>query len=96
MSRPLYSELERLTRKIENNSASLSDYQRYELLLEQGGLSRDYIYSYLDRAGFDTWQDLINARKNKEKRDLINAAAVGGLLGLGVGILLTAIFEDKE
>lgn len=96
MNKELYNELELLTQKIEYNTASLSDYQRYELLLEQGGLTHDYIYSYLNRAGFNSWQDLINARKDKEKSEMLNAVAIGGLVGLGVGLLLTGLFGGKK
>lgn len=96
MNREIYNELENLTHKIEHNTATLSDYQRYEFLLEQGGLSHDYIYSYLNRAGFSSWQDLIKARKSKEKTEMLNAVAVGGLVGLGIGLLLTGIFGGKD
>jgi hypothetical protein len=92
----LYSELEELTQKIENNTAKVSDYQRYEYLLQEGGLSHDYIYSYLDRAGFNSWQDLIEARKNKERKETMNAVAVGGLVGLGIGLLLAGIFGGNK
>ena len=91
----LYNELEILTQKIEQNSADLEDYQRYELLLKKGGLSTEYIYSYLNRAGFNNWSELINARKNKEnKKELTNATVVGGIIGIGLGLLLAGIFSD--
>ena len=91
----LYNELEILTQKIEQNSADLEDYQRYELLLKKGGLSTEYIYSYLNRAGFNNWNELINARKNKEnKKELTNATVVGGIIGIGLGLLLAGIFSD--
>jgi len=91
----LYNELEVLTQRIEKNSADLEDYQRYELLLNKGGLSTEYIYSYLNRAGFNNWNELINARKNKEnKKELANATVVGGIIGIGLGLLLAGIFSD--
>lgn len=93
----LYDELEALTQKIENNSARLEDYKRYEGLLEKGGLSTEYIYSYLNRAGFNNWDELINARKGREKKETSNAVVIGGLIGLGIGLLLAGIFgEDKK
>ena len=91
----LYNELEVLTQRIEQNSANLEDYQRYEFLLKKGGLSKDYIYSYLNRAGFNNWNELINARKEKEnKKELTNATVVGGIIGIGLGLLLAGIFSD--
>ncbi|NOZ46659.1 MAG: hypothetical protein GXO79_07725 [Chlorobi bacterium] len=91
----LYNELEVLTQKIEKNSADLKDYQRYELLLKKGGLSTEYIYSYLNRAGFNNWNELIDARKNKEnKKELTNATVIGGIIGIGLGLLLAGIFSD--
>ncbi|WP_299836428.1 hypothetical protein [uncultured Tenacibaculum sp.] len=90
-----YSELELLTQKIESNTADLNDYQRYEILLQNGGLSREYIYSYLNRAGFNNWNDLINARKEKERAKDNNAKLIGGIVGLGLGILIAKLFSDE-
>ncbi|MBE7635122.1 hypothetical protein F7642_12385 [Tenacibaculum finnmarkense genomovar ulcerans] len=93
----LYRELEVLTQKIENNTAELNDYKRYELLLEKGGLNSEYIFSYLNRAGFNNWNQLIEARKNKEKKETSNAVVVGSIIGLGIALLLTGILgKDKE
>ena len=89
-----YNELELLTQKIESNTAVLSDYQRYELILKNGGLSKEYIYSYLNRAGFNGWIDLINARKEKEKEKDNQAKLIGGIVGLGLGLLLAKIFSN--
>lgn len=80
-------ELEQLTHKIENNTATLQDYERYEVLLLQGGLPREYIYSYLRRAGFNSWEEFLAARKNKARREMISGAIIGGLVGLGLGVL---------
>lgn len=92
----LYNELEVLTQRIENNTAELKDYSRYEFLLQQGGLTSQYIFSYLNRAGFSNWNELIEARKNIEKEETSNAVVVGGIVGLGVGLLLAGIFGGKE
>ena len=89
-----YKELELLTQKIESNTANLNDYQRYEILLENGGLSKEYIYSYLNRAGFNSWDELINARKEKERVKDNNAKLIGGIVGLGLGILIAKLFSE--
>ncbi len=85
------NELEALTRKIEHNTADLGDYQRYEQLLSSGGLSHSYIFSYLNRVGFKTWEEFVSARKKKQ----IEANTVGALIGLGLGLLLLAALDKK-
>lgn len=95
MTQEIISELEALTQKIEKNTASLADYKRYEALLQNGGLSHGYIFSYLNRAGFKTWEDLITARQQKQK-DYSDGTLVGGLIGLGLGILLLGALGSKE
>ncbi|WP_340200952.1 hypothetical protein [Ascidiimonas sp. W6] len=89
-----YKELELLTQKIESNTADLNDYQRYEILLQNGGLAREYIYSYLNRAGFSNWNELINARQEKERAKDNNAKLIGGIVGLGLGILIMKLFSE--
>ena len=88
----LYNELEVLTNKIEDNSADLDDYKKYESLLNQGGLSIEFIHSHLNKAGFNNWNELIEARKSKERKETSNAMVIGALIGLGIGLLLTGIF----
>ncbi|GAA4292574.1 hypothetical protein [Aestuariibaculum suncheonense] len=90
-----YNELELLTQKIETNTADLKDYQRYEILLQNGGLSKEYIYSYLNRAGFNDWNELLNARKEKERAKDNNAKLIGGIIGLGLGILIAKLFSEE-
>lgn len=87
-------ELEQLTHKIENNTATLQDYERYEALLLQGGLPLDYIYSYLDRAGFNSWEGFLAARQSKARREMIGGAIIGGLVGLGLGVLFYDLLGD--
>lgn len=97
MNNNFKSELELLSRKIENNSATLEDYKRYEALLRNGGLSHDYIFLNLNRAGFNTWEEFLLARQAKEKRKSnIEAGVVGGLVGLGLGLLLIGIFGNDK
>jgi len=86
------NELEGLTRKIEQNTANLEDYKRYETLLTSGGLSHSYIFSYLNRAGFRTWEEFIAARQKKTSE----ANTVGTLIGLGLGILLLAVLSEEK
>lgn len=97
MNRQTLNELEVLTQRIEQNSATLADYKRYEFLLLSGGLTHDYIFSFLNRAGFNTWEDFISARRNKEQRNKdMEGAVVGGLIGLGLGLLLIGLLSDKK
>lgn len=91
-----YHELEILTQKIEQNTANLEDYNRYETILLQGGLSSDYIHSYLNRAGFSNWSELVIARRNKEIEKSNNAGVIGAIVGLGLGLLIAEIFGDKS
>ncbi len=96
MANNILSELELLSQKIENNSALLEDYKRYEALLLNGGLSHDYIFLNLNKAGFNTWEEFVQARKKKERDKDIEAGIVGTLIGLGLGMLLMGIFGDKN
>ena len=96
MAIDIYNELEVISQKIELNTANLKDYQRYEILLTQGGLNKEYIFSYLHRAGFNSWQDLINARNNQKTKEAIEAVAIGGLLGLGLAIILDGLFGKTK
>ncbi len=98
ISRNLYTELEALTFRIDNNSASLDDYKRYELLLVNAGLPKQYMYDYLRRAGFSNWDDFVKARKVKEKthQENIESTVVGGIIGLGLGLLLAGFLEKKS
>jgi len=91
----LYEELEVLTHKIENNTAELHDYRRYEYILKQGGLSQNYIYSYLNRAGFSSWEELVEARKGKELSNAVGATFIGALIGLGIGLIIKGLFGKE-
>ena len=91
-----YRELETLTQKIELNEANLNDYKRYEELLVNGGLSRDYIFSYLRRAGFNTWEEFVHARKTKEneRKERNESLAVAAIVGVGIAMLISAFQKD--
>jgi hypothetical protein len=91
-----YNELEQLTELIENNSASLENYKRYEQILINGGLSRDFIFSYLNRAGFNSWEEFVNARQNKESevKEKKESWAVAAIIGIGIGLLISALKKD--
>ncbi len=85
-------ELYDLTHKIENDEAELKDYQRYEYLLKKGGLSDEYIHSYLE--GINSWEELIQKRKNKDaNQDFTIATIVGGIVGVGIGVLIAGTFN---
>lgn len=88
-----FDELEMLTNKIEKNTATLDDYKRYEHLLLKGGLSQEYIYSYLKRAGFSSWEDFVSARNDKKFSDNVGGTIVGALIGLGIALIIDALFS---
>jgi hypothetical protein len=96
-NRNYYAELESLANKIENNTANLADYRRYEQLLANAGLPRTYIFSYVKRAGFSSWEEFIKARILQEKVHQENqkAKAVGGLVGIGLGLLLASALSKN-
>ena len=91
-----YNELEQLTELIENNKASLENYKRYEQILINGGLSRNFIFSYLNRAGFNSWEEFVSARQNKESEAKENKEswAVAAIIGIGIGLLISALKKD--
>jgi hypothetical protein len=90
-----YRELELLSKKIEANTAIVEDYKQYEKLLLSGGLTHDFIFSYLTKAGFSSWGDLVNARKKMNSHNETEASLVGGLLGLGLGIIFNSAISNK-
>lgn len=98
MKSKLINELEVLSKKIEQNTATLTDYKRYEQILLEGGLSHDYIFHSLSQAGFDTWEEFVEARKRKQRKsDDLESGLIGGLVGIGLGLLLIGIFSgDKK
>jgi len=85
-----FTEIQHIAYKIENNTAQLTDYQNYETLLTEVGLPRDFIFSYLKKADIDSWEALVEARAKEEKmqRENLKAMAVGGVVGIGIGVVL--------
>jgi|GEM_PF-2947708 len=85
-----FTQIEHLAFKIENNTAQLTDYQNYENLLINVGLPRDFIFSYLKKADIDSWEALLEARTKQEKMQKENrkAMAIGGVVGIGIGVVL--------
>jgi len=96
MNNQILGELELLTRKIETNTATIEDYKRYEVLLLNGGLTHEYIFSYLNQAGFKNWEDFIKTRQKKQTDKDNEAALIGGLVGLGLGLLLLGILSKSS
>lgn len=97
MNNQIYTELESLSQKIEFNTASISDYQRYEELLLTAGLPKDYILSYLKRGNMKSWEELIKARKKQGKlsEENLKMTVVGGLLGLAIGLFVMFLFAKE-
>ena len=96
MKTSIKKELELLSGKVEKNTATLDDYRRYEVLLQNGGLTHKYIFSYLDQAGFNSWEEFVLARQQKQKDKDTEAIVVGGLIGLGLGLLLLGLLGDGK
>ena len=98
MNNQIYSELGILSQKIEDNTASVQDYNRYEELLLNAGLQKEYILSYLKKADLKSWEDLIKARnkqgKLREENQKMNA--VGGLLGIAIGLFVIYLIGDER
>ncbi len=89
--------ISQLAKRIDNGTANLQDYYSYESLLLESGLSKEYIYSYLNEAGLKSWEELLRVRKIKEKqRDIKYAILIGGLVGISTGILLAQVFNNKS
>lgn len=94
MSNIQTNQLEILSKKIELNTANLDDYKQYEYILLNSGLTKEYIYTFLTRAGFNNWNDFVSARKDKQKEKNIGTAIIGGIIGLGLGLIINAMFND--
>ncbi len=95
MNKENIKQLELLSNKIEKNTATLKDYKMYEHILLNSGLKRDYIYAFINKAGFNTWEEFVKARKNKQLEKNIGTAIIGGVIGLGLGLILNAMFNEK-
>ncbi len=83
--------LRNITDRIEQNKASLDDYHTFEKLLNQGGLSHDFVQNYLNKAGFLDWKDFYNARLAKKNKEIVEGVVVGGLLGMATAVIINAI-----
>lgn len=95
MTTQLINELVLLTNKIQQNTADIQDYIRYEKLLTQGGLPSEKAQMLLKRAGFSNWSEFYNARNNVINSKKVEANIIGGLVGLGVGLLIASLFDEK-
>ena len=95
MNKEIINKLEILSNKIERNTATLDDYKEYEHILLNSGLKREYIYTFINKAGFNNWEEFLKARKSKQNEKNIGTAVIGGIVGLGLGLILTAMFKEK-
>jgi len=95
MSNIQFKQLEVLSRKIETNTATLDDYKQYEFILLNSGLTKEYIYTFLTRAGFKNWEQFVSARKDKQKEKNIGTAIIGGIIGLGLGLILKSMLKEN-
>ena len=89
-------ELESLRERIRSNSASLLDYERYESILLDNGLSSSQIHANLEAAGLSSWEEFVEARSQKVRGNKVEAGVIGGLLGLGLGLLLVSALSNKD
>lgn len=84
----VFEEIDLLSGRIRNNTATLSDYYRYEQLLTDGGMPYEFIQKVLDRVGFHTWEELLQMRQDSERDKFNESTAVGSVLGFGTGYKL--------
>ena len=87
-------EIERLSKKIEQNTATIKEYYRYEELLLRVGLPKESITENLDKANYKSWEDLMSARSKvgKLREENLKASVVGGIVGLALAIALAYLF----
>jgi hypothetical protein len=84
----IHAEIERLSQKIRNNTATLSEYQRYEQLLVDNGLPLNFVRSSLEKSGYRSWEELIRIRKDETRDRYRETDTIGWLIGFGKSILL--------
>jgi len=88
-----------LSDKIERNEATLQDYYAYEKLLIASGVDQYKIQSKLNEAGFESLEDYYNKRQAaktlQQKREINDAAVLGALVGLGIGVLIGLSTKSK-
>jgi hypothetical protein len=85
------AELRTLLDKIRDNSAHLSDYQKYEMILSQNSIASDEMTMLLRRHGFYSIEQYYNQRANAktfDERRRTDGELLGSLVGLGGGLLL--------
>ena len=88
---PQEEELRILLDKIRYNTAKLSDYNRYEEILVQNGITDQQMVMILRRNGFYSIEQYLNQRataKTIDEKRRTEGEILGGILGLGGGLLL--------
>lgn len=96
-SENLYA-LKDLRSKIEDNQASVEDYQAYENILDDY-YDIEEIQEPLKKAGIPNYDSLVEARKSDmdtEKYEKVEGFLVGALLGLGLGLILASMFSSNK
>jgi len=90
MSNSEINKVKELTEKIESNTASFTEYQEYQNILVQYGISQDMIDNELAEGNVKKITDLFLLRKtaSDDRKKQINRFVVTGIVGLGLGLLL--------
>jgi hypothetical protein len=93
-------ELRILLDKIRNNSAALSDYQKYEQILSSNGINASEMDMILRRNGFYSMEQYYSQRtkatKSFEEKRRTDGEMLGTILGLGGGLLLLWAFLGSQ
>jgi hypothetical protein len=91
LSQSELDEINHLSNKIDNNTAHLEEYERYESLLLSAGLTKGQIRSKMNNYGYLNYQQYLEARANavtKEHRKVVNVSIVAGLVVLSTLVMI--------
>lgn len=85
----IIDDVKEILEKVENNTASVSNYQQLQEIIELLGGNSDILLSKLKLNGFSNWNDFVQMRNKPEEKQ--NTSAVYGLIGAIRGVSLAAV-----